>query len=171
MGRKALVTDNELYGYIRFVCGKSLEGIPSWMDDFIMGACYTSAGFSRSKLNVSPTHVKSALFLMHISTDSILSIYKVEGMSKRTAQRVAKAARFALDGIKHYLDISTEENQTMKQAYKMESKFIAEYYSLKPSTLYSPPKRTVPEEILSLYKSGKYLEYGEALREFRINVG
>lgn len=169
MGRKAKETPNPLWEYLRHITNHSIRGMPSWMDDIIMGACYTSAGSSNGKLNINPALVRAAVFLPTISTAGCLNIYSLDKISERTARRVAQAARFALSGIQHHLDTHQEENEEMKKSWLMEKAFISSYYTGKKTNLHSPVKPDVPDGILQLYKDGKYLEYGEALREFRLN--
>lgn len=169
MGRKAKVTENPLYEYIRFLTSSRVSGIPSWMDDIIMGACYTAVGDNKGKLNVSPSLVRAAVFLPQISTTMCQNIYSLDPISERTARRVAQAARFALGGIEHYLEMrkDDEEEKAMKANWLMEKSFISAYYNGTASRLHSPPSLPVPANILQLYRDGKYLEYGKALRDFR----
>ncbi|MCY1452828.1 hypothetical protein D9M71_697800 [compost metagenome] len=91
-------------------------------------------------------------------------------MSDRQARRLAQTVRFALDGIRHriqeYENTITEEK---KEKIKLEKEFIRAYYTGRQSPLHSPPMKELPYEILQLRLDGKYLEYGEAVREFRIN--
>lgn len=168
MARKSKVTLNPNHDYIRHLYDYSIRGLPPWMDDIIMGACYTSAGISKGKLNVNPAIVKAAIFLPAISTDSCLNIYSLEPISLRTAQRVAKAARFALEGIEMYIQ-RQREDEVMKVSWQMEKEFLTSYYTGKESKYYSPPAQELPYEITQLREQGKYLEYGNAVRDFRLN--
>lgn len=168
MARKSKVTLNPNHDYIRHLYDYSIRGLPPWMDDIIMGACYTSAGISKGKLNVTPALVKAAIFLPAISTDSCLNIYSLEPISLRTAQRVAKAARFALEGIEMYIQ-RQREDEVMKVSWQMEKEFLTSYYTGKDSKYYSPPTQELPYEITQLREQGKYLEYGNAVREFRLS--
>lgn len=168
MGRKATITENHLVGFIRHTCSNSLSGMPMWMEDIVMGACYTSMGVSNGKLNANPSLVKASLFSPYISTAACLNIYEAN-ISERTAQRVAKAARFALGGIDLFLSRETKEVLKMKKDYWMEKQFVEDYYSGRQSKLYSKPQPPIPKDILSLYVDGKYLEYARQLQ--RISVG
>ncbi len=168
MARPSKVTLNPNHDYIRHLYDYSIRGLPPWMDDIIMGACYTSAGISKGKLNVNPALVKAAVFLPMISTDSCLNIYSLEPISQRTAQRVAKAARFALEGIEMYIQ-RQREDEVMKVSWQMEKEFLTSYYTGKESKYYSPSTQELPYEITQLREQGKYLEYGEAVRAFRLN--
>lgn len=169
MARKPKITENSLYEYIRFQTSSRVSGIPPWMDDIIMGACYTSVGDNKGKLNVSPSLVRTAVFLPQISTVMCQNIYSLEPISERTARRVAQAARFALGGIEHYLETNKdeEEQKIMKQNWLLEKDFITAYHTGFNSKLYSSPSQRIPQEILQLYRDKKYLEYGEAVRAFR----
>jgi hypothetical protein len=168
MARLSKVTLNPNHDYIRHLYDYSIRGLPPWMDDIIMGACYTSAGISKGKLNVNPALVKAAIFLPAISTDSCLNIYSLEPISLRTAQRVAKAARFALEGIEMYIQ-RQREDEVMKVSWQMEKEFLSSYYTGKESKYYSPSAQKLPYEITKLREQGKYLEYGNAVREFRLS--
>ncbi len=168
MGRPTKVTLNPNHDYIRHLYDYSIRGLPPWMDDIIMGACYTSAGISRGKLNVNPALVKAAVFLPMISTDSCLNIYSLEPISMRTAQRVAKAARFALEGIQMYIE-RQREDEVMKVSWQIEKEFLTSYYTGRVSKYYSLPTQELPYEITQLREQGKYLEYGVAVRDFRLD--
>ena len=168
MSRLPKETPNPLWDYLRHISNFRTRGILSWMDDIIMGACYTSAGVSKGKLNVNPAFVRVAVFLPVISTYTCQNIYSLEKISIRTARRIAQAARFALDGIQHYLDTHQEENEEMNKSWELEKAFVNSYRTGKTSPLHSPQKEDVPSEIVLLYRDGKYLEYGEALRAFRL---
>ena len=168
MGRKATITENHLVGFIRHTCSNSLSGMPMWMEDIVMGACYTSMGVSNGKLNANPSLVKASLFSPYISTDACLNIYEAN-ISERTAQRVAKAARFALGGIDLFLSRETEEVLKMKKDYWLEKQFIEDYYAGRESKLYSKPHKPLPKHILELYHQGYYVEYAKQLQ--RISVG
>lgn len=167
MARPSKVTLNPNHDFIRHLYDYSIRGLPPWMDDIIMGACYTSAGISKGKLNVNPALVKAAVFMPAISTASCLNIYSLEPISERTAQRVAKAARFALEGIEMYIK-RQEEDERMKVSWQIEKEFLASYYTGKQSKYYSPQTQELPHEISVLREEGKYLEYGEAVRAFRL---
>ena len=167
MGRKASITENHLVGFIRHTCSNSLSGMPMWMEDIVMGACYTSMGVSNGKLNANPSLVKAALFSPYISTSSCQNIYEAT-ISESTAQRVAKAARFALNGIDKYLSRTTEEVLKMKKDYWMERQFVEDYYSGRESKLYSKPAPQIPQHILELYHSGEYVEYARQLQNISV---
>lgn len=172
MARPNKVTLNPNHDYIRHLYDYSIRGLPPWMDDIIMGACYTSAGISKGKLNVNPALVKAAVFLPMISTDSCLNIYSLEPISMRTAQRVAKAARFALEGIQMYIE-RQKEDEVMKVSWQIEKEFLTSYYTGRASKYYSLETEPLPAHIMQLRADRKYEEYGNAVIDFRtrVNVG
>lgn len=170
MARKPTITDNHLVGFIRHSCSNALSSMPMWMEDIVMGACYTSLGVSKGKMNANPSFVKAALFSPYISTECCQNIYEAE-ISERTAQKVAKAARFALGGIDLYLSRPTEEVKKMKKDYWMEKQFISDYYEGKPSKLYSASRNIqIPDSVYELYETGQYIEWTKQLQKL-INVG
>lgn len=166
MARKPIETKNEIYEYMRHMNDYNIRGMPHWMDDIVMGACYTSVGISKGKLNANPALVKAALFMPLISTATCLNIYSLDSISERTAQRVAKAARFALGGIRMYIE-NMPEDDIMNVSWKIEKEFRADYYAHRESKYYSAPKAPLPSEISNLKEEGKYEEYGVAVRAFR----
>lgn len=166
-GRKPTSTENTLYDFIRHLHDYKISGMPSWVDDIVMGACYTSAGVNKGKLNISPSYVKAAIFLPRISTESCQNIYSFDPISKRTAQRIAKAARFALNGIQLYLDKMTkEEQERMKQSWKIEYEFRKSYQEGRTSKYHCNIRPPLPENIRLLYEQGDYSNYARQSREF-----
>lgn len=94
----------------------AVVGIPKqkWVEDYVMGACYTVAKASKGKLNVSPAHVYTAVKMEAVSTGHIMAM--CEGISERQAQRIAQCARYALTGMQMYLD----QNQSLYDALQLE---------------------------------------------------
>ena len=82
---------------------------------------------------------------------------------------MAKAARFALNGIDKYLSRTTGEVLKMKKDYWMERQFVEDYYAGRESKLYSPPHPPIPQHIVDLYSRGQYVEYARQLQN--ISVG
>ena len=144
--------------------------LPAFVEEAVYTALYIVAGTSNGKLNASPKAVYKTLMLKEISTESVMTVEYGYDMSKRQAQRLAQTARFALGIIQKSIsnyEVSLTEEQ--KMSIRLEYKFKRDYYEGKESTLYSPDKEPVPDKIIQLYKDGKYLEYGEAVRDFRLN--
>lgn len=144
--------------------------MPAFVDDAVMAAIYVVAGTSNGQVNVSPKLVFKCLMLPVISAETVATREVGYDLSKRHAQRLAQVVRFALDGIKHKIQeyensLSDEE----KERTEMERQFISDYYQGRESNLYSSPMQPLPPEIMDLHAQGKYLEYAEAVREFRLN--
>lgn len=95
-GRPKLQTHNPLANFILLLSSDR----PRWLDDLLYGAAAVATGASRGRLNVRPGAVLSALCM------DTVEAARLEGMghSLRSAQSIAKAARYALDGIQFYLD-------------------------------------------------------------------
>lgn len=107
-GRKPKVTQNPYADIIRL----ALKLKMNWIDDYIIGAAFTSAGSSNSKPNVSPDDVASLLCCEEISAKNVgVSMYTFE-ISLRRQQLVAQAARFALNGVDYFF----HKNPSMLEA-------------------------------------------------------
>lgn len=146
------------------------QKMPAFVDDAVMAAVYVVAGTSNGQINISPKLVFKCLMLHEISAESVATREVGYEMSDRHARRLAQTVRFALDGIRHriqeYENSITEEQ---KENIELEKNFIRDYYQGRESPLHSPPLKELPSEILQLRLEGKYLEYGEAVRAFRLN--
>lgn len=146
------------------------QKMPAFVEDAVMAAVYIVAGTSNGQVNISPKLVFKCLMLPEITSELVKSREIGYDMSDRQARRLAQTVRFALDGIRHriqeYENSITEEE---KEKIKLERDFIRAYYQGGKSPLYSPPMKELPSEILQLRLDGKYLEYGEAVRDFRLN--
>lgn len=145
------------------------QKMPAFVEDAVMAAVYIVAGTSNGQVNISPKLVFKCLMLPEITSESVATREVGYAMSDRQARRLAQTVRFALDGIRHriqeYENTITEEE---KEKIKLEKDFIRDYYTGRQSNLYSPPMEELPSEILALRLEGKYLEYGEAVRAFRL---
>lgn len=146
------------------------QKMPAFVEDAVMAAVYIVAGTSNGQVNISPKLVFKCLMLPEITSELVKSREIGYDMSDRQARRLAQTVRFALDGIRHriqeYENTITEEE---KEKIKLEKDFIRAYYQGGKSPLHSPPMKELPPEILQLRLHGKYLEYGEAVRDFRLN--
>lgn len=146
------------------------QKMPAFVEDAVMAAVYIVAGTSNGQVNISPKLVFKCLMLPEITSELVKSREIGYDMSDRQARRLAQTVRFALDGIRHriqeYENSITEEE---KEKIKLEKDFIRAYYQGGKSPLHSPPMKELPSEILQLRVEGKYLEYGEAVRNFRLN--
>lgn len=144
--------------------------MPAFVEDAVMAAVYIVAGTSNGQVNISPKLVFKCLMLNEISAESVSTREVGYEMSDRHARRLAQTVRFTLDGIRHriqeYENSITEED---KEKIKLEKDFIRDYYIGRQSPLHSSPMKELPSEILQLRVEGKYLEYGEAVRAFRLN--
>ena len=108
---------------------ESSNGSPhqNWVEDYVMGACYTVAGANKGKLNVNPAHVFTAVKMDVISTESVRAVFrnaKGEPLGKTQVSLIAQCARFALKGMQMHLD----RNPTLYQALQTEVDFITAYY-------------------------------------------
>lgn len=176
MARLAKKTDNEIVAewlienrWRNSLNTGTIQKMPAFVDDAVMAAVYVVAGTSNGQVNISPKLVFKCLMLNEISAQSVATREVGYEMSDRHARRLAQTVRFALDGIRHriqeYENSITEEQ---KGNIQLEREFIRDYYTGRSSPLYSPPLPEIPSEILQLRAEGKYLEYGEAVREFRM---
>lgn len=73
---------------------------PQWLDDIIYGSTATAVGSNNGQLRVRSGDVLIALYRDIISVEKV----RQPGMSARTAQEIAKAARHAAHGVESYLD-------------------------------------------------------------------
>lgn len=146
------------------------QRMPAFVEDAVMAAVYIVAGTSNGQVNISPKLVFKCLMLSEISSESVATREVGYDMSKRHAQRLAQTVRFALDGIRHRIqEYESSITELQKGNIELEKNFIRDYYQGRVSNLYSQPLQEIPLEILALRSEGKYLEYGEAVREFRLN--
>lgn len=177
MARLAKKTDNEIVAewlienrWRNSLDTDTIQKMPAFVEDAVMAAVYIVAGTSNGQVNISPKLVFKCLMLTEISTESVASREVGYEMSKRHAQRLAQTVRFALDGIRHRIqEYESTITELQKENIELEKKFIRDYYQGRTSSLYSPPLQELPSEILALRAEGKYLEYGEAVRDFRLN--
>lgn len=179
MSRPKKITDNQLvsnwlieHRWANTLNTETKHQLPSFVEEAVMAAVYIVAGTSNGRVNISPKLVKKAMMLHTISVDSVKVLELGYDLSDRQAQRLAQTARFALDGITHRIqEFENNLSEEFKMNRKLEWGFVMDYYNQRQSNLYTNPafRPSVPESIIMLYKQGKYLEYGEAVREFRQN--
>ena len=177
MGRKAKVTDNILVAewliqnrWMNSLNTDTKQKLPAFVDDAVWAAVSIVAGVSNGKVNVSPKLVMKSLMLKAITSEAVKKLEVGYEMSDRQSRRLAQTARFALDGIRRRIqEYENNMSEEVKQSWIMEKKFIQDYYRGKESPLYSPPYKPLPVEISALYRDREYLEYGEAVRKFRVN--
>ena len=110
----------------------ALAGMPqqNWVEDYVMGACYTVAKASNGKLNVNPAHIFAAVKMDLISTGHIMAM--CEGISERQAQRIGQCARYALAGMQMYLDRNPSQYATLQSEADLINDALNEYQ--KPHT-------------------------------------
>jgi hypothetical protein len=89
----------------------------SWVEDYVMGACYAVAKASKGKLNVSPVHVYAAVKMPDISTAAVRNL---TGLGKSQVALIAQCARLALDGMMMHL----ERNPQVRDALQAEVECI-----------------------------------------------
>ena len=175
MPRKPLVTDNEIVAewliqnrWKETLSPEIKMKMPAFVEEAVYSAIYIVAGSNNGKVNISPKLVFKALMLPHISSETVKACEFGYEMKDRTARRLAQTARFALEGIKHRIqEFEKVISEEMWMNWKVEKEFVEDYYNGTDSKYYSPLKPTIPENILQLYRDGKYLEYGEAVKSFR----
>lgn len=176
MGRPEKTTDNQLvsdwlieHRWANTLNTETKHQLPSFVEDAVMAAIYIVAGTSNGRVNVSPKLVKKAMMLREINTETVRPLELGYDISDRQAQRLAQTVRFALDGIRHRIqEFENNLSEEFKMNRKLEWGFIQDFYTGKNSRLYTLyAKAPVPQHILDLYREGKYLEYGEAVRRFR----
>ncbi len=107
---------------------RSSNGQPlqNWVEDYVMGACYTIAKANNGKLNVSPSHIFAAVKMDIISTESVGAAFrnfKGEPLGKTQVALIGQCARYALNGMQMYLD----RNPTLYEALQAEVDFIATF--------------------------------------------
>lgn len=180
MARKPKITDNTLvskwmleYKWLKPISNSTLHRIPSFVEDAIFAALYTVAGVSDGRLNISPSLIKKALMLKEISVDTVRPLEVGYSMSDRQAQRLAQTARFAIGRIESSIEkYELTQSEQRRQLIEMERAFVKSYYDNTDTPLHSAPALELPQNILDMYKEGRYIEYAEAVREFRgITVG
>ena len=178
MARKSKRTQNEIvaewlieHRWKNSLNSDTKQKMPAFVEDAVMAAVYIVAGTSSSgRVNVSPKLVFKCLMLPEIATDTVKLLEVGYDMSLRQSQRLAQTVRFALDGIRHRIqEYESNLSDQDLENIKLEKNFIRDYYAGRVSPLYSPSYSELPSEILELREQGKYLEYGEAVRAFRLN--
>lgn len=129
--RPKKVTINNIAKHVMLadVQEESDSGTPqqSWVEDYVMGACYTVAGANKGKLNVNPAHVFTAVKMDVISTESVRAAFrnsKGEPLGKTQVALIGQCARFALTGMQMHLD----RNPALYDALQTEVDFITAYY-------------------------------------------
>lgn len=100
-GRPKTVFQNPVAVFMPFF---TVPDLAPWMDDIVRGSISTSAGTTNGKTNVRTRAVINALFLSEITAEACMT----GGVSLRTAQRIAKAARHAACGIATYVERHSE---------------------------------------------------------------
>lgn len=146
--------------------------LPEFVDDAVYGALYICGEISNGKLNVSTENIYRCLMLTEISTTEVESLMIGLGhsYSERTLRRITQVARFAAKGIESKISQYEETHKPSEidiMNWRIESRFVWDYYHNQPSEYHSHQIPVAPNEILQLYRDRKYLEYGEALRTFR----
>ena len=175
MGRKAKTTDNVLVAdwliqnrWLNSLNTDTKQQLPAFVDDAVWAAVTIVAGVSNGKVNVSPKLVMKALMLKTISAQEVKRLEVGYDMSDRQSRRLAQTARFALDGIRHRIqEYENNMPEHLKELGRMERRFLEDYYMGRESVLYSDPLPPLPENILSLYRQGKYVEYAREVQKFR----
>lgn len=111
--------------------------------------------------------------LKEISVDTVRPLEVGYSMSDRQAQRLAQTARFAIGRIESSIEkYELTQSEQRRQVIEMERAFVKSYYDNTDTPLHSAPALELPQNILDMYKEGRYIEYAEAVREFRgITVG
>ena len=129
--RPKKVTINNIAKHVMLadVQEESSNGSPqqNWVEDYVMGACYTVAEASNGKLNVSPAHIFAAVKMDVISTESVRAAFRKpngEPLGKTQVSLIAQCARFALTGMQMHLD----RNPTLYDALQTDVDFITAYY-------------------------------------------
>lgn len=103
------------------------QPIQNWVEDYVMGACYTVAKASNGKLNVNPAHVFAAVKMDVISTESVSTAFrnsKSEPLGKTQVALIGQCARYALNGMQMHL----ERNPDLYDALQTEVDFITAFY-------------------------------------------
>ncbi len=94
-----------------------------WLFDVIYGSIATAAGSKEGRLQVRPSWVRLALYLDEITAAEAGR----DGMSLRSAQEVAKAARHAAQGIQSYIQRNPKVEARLLATQAIESSLS--YYS------------------------------------------
>lgn len=151
--------------------------LPGFVHDAVYGGLYIYKGDNTKPiLDVAPEIIYRCLMMFEISTEAVRNICEGFGdkYSERTLRRIAQIARFVSKGIELRIEGYEVAHKDLKEETdkmfdgRLESQFLWCYKNGVESKLYSPPLEPVPEWILQLRLDGKYLEYGEAVREFRV---
>lgn len=156
-GRKPKSTPNP----IAHIIDQLSQEKPRWFDDILFGSCLTAAGQSSNVCNVEMNAVLGALHLKNFEVESV----KANGVEKRKAERIIKAARHAAHGVHHYLLKHPALLASYEESSRSEARLAYRPVALAPSA----PSKPAPQSITDLYKSGDFLAYGEALRAFRLS--
>lgn len=144
--------------------------MPAFVEEAVWAAVYIVAGTSNGKVNISPKLVFKCLMLDPITSEGVKTREVGYAMGDSTARRLAQTTRFALKGIQGRIEAYQQQiPEEIMRIKEMERNFVTAYYTGFQSPLFSKPLPAVPDEILKLKEDGKYLEYGEALRDFRTN--
>jgi hypothetical protein len=129
--RPKKVTINNIAKHVMLadVQEESSNGSPqqNWVEDYVMGACYTVAKASNGKLNVNPAHIFTAVKMEIISTESVGAAFrnsKGEPLGKTQVSLIGQCARFALNGMQMHLD----RNPALYDVLQTEVDFITAYY-------------------------------------------
>lgn len=158
------IIEHKKYGY----AGHSVDNmLPQIVDDAVYAAVYTVAGSSSGTVNVDPSLVFKALMLKTLSTASVKPLEVGHTMSDRQAQRLVQTAAYAARRISEKMKEYDEKlSQEKKNIMKMEKEFATSWKEGN-SSLYSEKSPPIPQNILDLYFSKKYIEYSNALIEWR----
>lgn len=182
-GRKPKIYDNEFVAnWLIETKYKNLDAtlkirLPDFVHDAVYGGLYIYKGSdTRPVLDVAPEIIYRCLTLFEISTDAVRNICEGFGdkYSDRTLRRIAQIVRFVARGIELRIEEYEESHKKLKQEAdsmfdaRLEKQFLWCYKNGVNSKLYSPPPEPLPDEIMELRIQGKYLEYGEAVRAFRL---
>lgn len=164
-GRKPKSTVNPIAHIVVELVSKprgqeTLSGRPTWLDDILFGSCLTAADQSRNVCNVEMTAVLAALHMKKFEVQAVMA----NGVAKRKAQLIIKAARHAANGIHNYLLRHPELLKEYEEAARIELRYAYSHVVLVPFT----PPVVVPQHITDLYLNGDYIAYGESLRAFRL---
>jgi hypothetical protein len=175
MARLAKKTDNEIvaewlieHRWKETLNSDTKQKMPAFVEEAVWAAVYIVAGTHNGKVNISPKLVFKCLMLDPITSESVKTREVGYAMGDSTARRLAQTARFALKGIQGRIEAYQQQiPEEVLRVKEMERKFVIAYYTGFDSPLYSEPLPPIPSEIMQLRSEGKYLEYGEAVREFR----
>lgn len=177
MARLAKKTENEIvaewlieHRWKETLNSDTKQKMPAFVEEAVWAAVYIVAGTSNGKVNISPKLVFKCLMLDPITSEGVKTREVGYAMGDSTARRLAQTTRFALKGIQGRIEAYQQQiPEEIMRIKEMERNFVTAYYTGFQSPLFSKPLPAVPDEILKLKEDGKYLEYGEALRDFRTN--